>query len=96
VIDTALFWQAIPVDVAVPVGREIPKKTLDWLMKNAEKNMRPLIYQQQDPASKDIQKNHSLLPMVRQLFKNGCCNNINLIIIYGSVAWFIFALRYAA
>ncbi|MEA1988595.1 MAG: hypothetical protein U9N57_05215 [Pseudomonadota bacterium] len=55
-IDTALFWQGIPVDVALPVGREIPSKTLDWLMKNAEKNMRPLIYQQQDPASNVIEK----------------------------------------
>lgn len=57
VIDSILQWQGLTVDLAVPVGREIPEKTLQWLMQFAERNMRPLIYQQQDPQSKTLEKN---------------------------------------
>ena len=56
VIDSAFIWQGVYVDVAVPVGREIPQKTLKWLMNYAEKNMRPLVYQQQDPQPTEIEK----------------------------------------
>lgn len=56
VIDHVLTWQGLEVDLAVPVGREIPEETLMWLMKYAEKTMRPLIYQQQDPQSKQLEK----------------------------------------
>ncbi|MDG6779113.1 hypothetical protein QCB44_10385 [Thiomicrorhabdus sp. zzn3] len=57
VIDGVLQWQGLTVDLAVPVGREIPEKTLEWLMQFAEQNMRPLIYQQQDPSSLVLEKN---------------------------------------
>lgn len=57
VIDNVLQWQGLKVDLAVPVGREIPEKTLLWLMQYAEKTMRPLIYQQQDPEIAEYQKN---------------------------------------
>lgn len=57
VIDSILQWQGLTVDLAVPVGREIPENTLHWLMQFAEQNMRPLIYQQQDPQSKRYEKN---------------------------------------
>ncbi|MCF6346542.1 MAG: hypothetical protein L3J00_08775, partial [Thiomicrorhabdus sp.] len=55
--ESILVWQGVKVDLAVPVGREIPKKTLTQLMQLAEKNGRPLIYQQQDPKSKVLEKN---------------------------------------
>ncbi len=57
VIRTILTWQGLEVDLAVPVGREIPEKSLAVLRQLAEKNMRPLIYQQQDPKSKVMEKN---------------------------------------
>ena len=57
VIDNVLVWQGLKVDLAVPVGREIPQDTLAWLMQNAERTMRPLIYQMQDPEDEEIQKN---------------------------------------
>jgi len=57
VIESILVWQGLKVDLAVPVGREIPEKTLNILMQRAEKTMRPLIYQQQDPKSKVLEKN---------------------------------------
>ncbi|WP_373019526.1 hypothetical protein [Thiomicrorhabdus sp.] len=57
VIDGILTWQGLQVDLAVPVGREIPQETLGWLMQFAEREMRPLIYQQQDPSSSVLEKN---------------------------------------
>lgn len=57
VIDNVLNWQGLNVDLAVPVGREIPQDTIGWLMQYAEKTMRPLIYQMQDPEDAEIQKN---------------------------------------
>ncbi len=57
VIDNILQWQGLQVDLAVPVGREIPETTLETLKQFAEQKMRPLIYQQQDPDSKTLQKN---------------------------------------
>ncbi len=57
VISSILTWQGLKVDLAVPVGREIPEKTLTQLMQRAEKEMRPLIYQQQDPKAKKLEKN---------------------------------------
>lgn len=57
VLGSAFQWQGLSVDVAVPVGREIPEQTLQWLMMFAEQNMRPLVYQMQDPKDKEIQKN---------------------------------------
>lgn len=40
-------WNGLPVDLAMPVGRKIPSKSLKWLMNFAEENMRPLIYTEQ-------------------------------------------------
>ncbi len=57
VMNSILIWQELPVDLAVPVGREIPEQTLTQLMQRAEKEMRPLIYQQQDPKAKKLEKN---------------------------------------
>lgn len=57
VLDGILTWQGLEVDLAVPVGREIPEQTLSWLKTNAEKQMRPLIYQQQPPNKRKFQKN---------------------------------------
>lgn len=57
VIDRAFKWQGIDVDVAVPVGKQIPEKTLDWLKSYAEQNMRPLVYQQQNPNKRKLEKN---------------------------------------
>ena len=37
-------WNGLPVDVAVPVGKRIPPRALNWLKQFAEKNGRPLIY----------------------------------------------------
>ena len=46
-----------------------------WLMQFAEQNMRPLIYQMQDPESKVIEKNPLTLAYGPRLFKIGFCNS---------------------
>jgi hypothetical protein len=47
-------WQGLPVDVAVPVGRRIPPRALNWLKQFAETHGRALLYseQQVDAAGK--------------------------------------------
>src|SRR5688500_7899799 len=40
-------WRGMPVDVAVPVGRRIPPRALNWLKAYAEKNVRGLLYPEQ-------------------------------------------------
>lgn len=42
-----LTWRGMAVDVAVPVGRRIPKRALDWLMQFSRQHKRPLIYMEQ-------------------------------------------------
>lgn len=40
-------WQGMPIDVAVPVGRRIPPRALNWLRQFAETNQRALLYSEQ-------------------------------------------------
>lgn len=40
-------WQGLPVDVAVPVGRRIPPRALNWLKTFAEQHGRPLLFSEQ-------------------------------------------------
>lgn len=40
-------WRGMPVDVAVPVGRRIPPRSLKWLMEFAQTNQRALLYSEQ-------------------------------------------------
>lgn len=42
-----LQWQGLSVDLAVPVGKRIPPRALNWLKKFAEQQGRPLIYTEQ-------------------------------------------------
>ncbi len=43
----ATEWQGIPVDLAVPVGKRIPPRALQWLKGFAEEHGRPLMYTEQ-------------------------------------------------
>ena len=40
-------WRGLPVDVAVPVGRRIPPRALNWLRQFAESRNRMLLYSEQ-------------------------------------------------
>lgn len=42
-----LQWQGMSVDLAVPVGKRIPPRSLNWLKQFAEQYGRPLIYTEQ-------------------------------------------------
>jgi hypothetical protein len=39
--------RGMPVDVAVPVGRRIPPRSLKWLMEFAQSHQRALVYSEQ-------------------------------------------------
>ncbi len=45
-------WRGYPVDLAVPVGKRIPPRALNWLKQYAESTARPLIYLEHPAASK--------------------------------------------
>ncbi len=51
-----MTWRGYPVDLAVPVGAEIPARSLAWLKAFAEQNMRPLIYSTQIVEAGAFQK----------------------------------------
>lgn len=40
-------WQGLPVDVAVPIGRRIPPRALNWLKEFSASNARPLLFSEQ-------------------------------------------------
>jgi len=40
-------WRGMPVDVAVPVGRRIPPRSLQWLKGFAQTHQRGLLYSEQ-------------------------------------------------
>jgi hypothetical protein len=40
-------WRGMPVDIAVPVGRRIPPRALNWLKQFAETRVRGLLYSEQ-------------------------------------------------
>lgn len=47
VIFNKTSWQGVPVDVAVPVGRRIPPRALNWLKAFAAGQGRPLLFSEQ-------------------------------------------------
>jgi hypothetical protein len=47
VIFNKLKWNGLPVDLAVPVGKRIPPRSLNWLKQFAEKHGRALIFTEQ-------------------------------------------------
>lgn len=42
-----MMWRNFPVDVAVPVGKRIPPRALNWLQQFAQNNNRLLLYSEQ-------------------------------------------------
>ena len=47
VIFNKTTWRNLPVDVAVPVGRRIPPRALNWLKDFAAQHGRPLLFSEQ-------------------------------------------------
>jgi hypothetical protein len=40
-------WQNLPVDLAVPVGKRIPPRALEWMKQFSRENARPFVYTEQ-------------------------------------------------
>lgn len=51
-----LRWRGLPVDVAIPVGKRIPPRALNWLKQFAEQHGRPLLYTEQVVVAGKLQK----------------------------------------
>ncbi len=56
VIFSKLHWRGLPVDLAVPVGKQIPSRSLQWLKEFSAKHARPLIYTEQNVEHGVFQK----------------------------------------
>jgi len=56
-----LQWNGVPVDLAVPVGKKIPPRSLEWLKRFSEKNMRLLIYTEQILEDGQFQKQQQIM-----------------------------------
>jgi hypothetical protein len=54
-------WNGVPVDLAVPVGKRIPPRSLNWLQKFSEQHMRPLIYTEQIVEDGEFQKQQLMI-----------------------------------
>jgi hypothetical protein len=40
-------WRGRPVDIAIPVGKRIPQRTINWLQQFAQQHNRMLLYAEQ-------------------------------------------------
>jgi hypothetical protein len=56
VIFNKLTWNGYPVDLAVPVGKRIPPRSLNLLKKFAKERKRPLLYTEQIVEGGQFQK----------------------------------------
>ncbi len=61
VIFNKLNWNGFPVDLAVPVGKKIPPRALNWLKQFSEKHYRPLIFTQQIVVDGNYQKQQEII-----------------------------------
>jgi hypothetical protein len=60
VIFNKLTWNGLPVDLAVPVGKRIPPRSLNWLKQFAEQHGRPLIFTEQIVEKGEYQKQQQM------------------------------------
>ena len=56
-----LQWHGHPVDLAVPVGKRIPPRTLNWLKDFAQQHARLLIYTEQIVKQGKFQKDQTVI-----------------------------------
>jgi len=61
VILNKLQWRGIPVDLAVPVGKRIPPRTLKWLQNFVKTQSRLLIYTEQVIKNGKFQKDQNII-----------------------------------
>jgi hypothetical protein len=54
-------WRGLPVDVAIPVGKRIPPRALNWLKQFAEQQGRPLVYLEQEVLDGKFQKDQQAI-----------------------------------
>jgi len=77
VLDNAFMWEGVYVDVAVPVGKVIPEASLDWLKNYAKQHLKPLVYQQQNPNKRKLEKNPPTYAFGPPAFQEWVINKIN-------------------
>jgi hypothetical protein len=68
VLFAQLSWNGLAVDLAVPVGRRIPPRSLQWLKGLAYRSGRPLVYLEQEAQGAGYSKRQRLFGFGPQEF----------------------------
>ena len=74
VVLNKFFWHGVPVDLAVPVGRRIPPRSLNWLKQFAEQQRRPLVYTEQIVEKGRFQRQQTLYGYGPEAFQQEIVN----------------------
>ena len=61
VLPDMLSWNGLSVDVAVPVGKRIPGRALNWLKQRSMQTGRPLIYTEQVLTPEGMQREQQVI-----------------------------------
>ena len=69
VLPNKFNWRLYPVDVAVPVGRRIPPRALQWLMRFTSAHQRLLVFMEQDSKEVTFNKSQQCLAYGPPLFR---------------------------
>ena len=76
VIFNKMNWRGLPVDVAVPVGRKIPPRALNWLKDFSQRSGRPLLFSEQIKGKRQVRQPSALQRTDRSSFNSmlpSCC-----------------------
>ena len=71
VLFNKLVWNGVSVDLAVPVGKQIPPRSLEWLKKFSKENARPLLYSEQLIENSEFQKQQRFMAYGPPAFQEG-------------------------
>ena len=69
VLPNKFSWKGYSVDVAVPVGKRIPPRALNWLTQYAYKHQRLLVYMEQKTKDAEFDRNQECLAFGPPLFR---------------------------
>ena len=83
VLPDKFSWRGHPVDVAVPVGKRIPPRALNWLMQYAQKHQRLLVYMEQKTKDAELEKTQQCLAYGPPLF----CQEVGIMAKEGKKLW---------
>ncbi len=77
VLHDMLVWNGLSVDVAVPVGKRIPGRALNWLKQRSMRAQRPLIYTEQVLTPEGMQKDQQVYAFGNEAFQHDIADAVS-------------------